>query len=136
MIIERRDGRLWMLIRTGAGVLWESFSTDYGQTWSLGSPTAIINPGVRFFIRRLASERLLLINTPDPKLRKGLRAYVSDLQNETVFSEGLELDPRDRVSYPDAVQAPDGYIYAVHDHDRSGVGEILLDVFSEEEILA
>lgn len=136
MIVERRDGRLWMLIRTGGGVLWESFSTDCGRTWSLGSPTAVVNPGVRFFVRRLASGRLLLINTPDPKRRQGLRVYVSDLRNETLFGTGLELDPRDKVSYPDAVQAPDGSIYAVHDCDRQGVGEILLDVFSEEEILA
>ena len=136
MIVECRDGRLWMLIRAGSGVLWESFSTDCGRTWSAGSPTNIINPGVRFFVRRLDSGRLLLINTPDPKRRRGLRAYVSDLQKETVFSAGLELDPRDKVSYPDAVQTPDGLIYAVHDYDRKGAGEILLDVFSEDEILA
>ncbi len=136
MIIERRDGRLWMLIRTGDGVLWESFSADCGRTWTPGSPTTIVNPGVRFFIRRLASGRLLLINTPDPKRRERLLAYVSDPQNETLFGAGLELDPRDRVSYPDAVQAPDGSIYAVHDCDRQGVGEILLDVFSEEDIPA
>lgn len=136
MIVECHDSRLWMLIRTGGGVLWESFSTDCGRTWSSGSPTKIVNPGVRFFVRRLASGRLLLINTPDPKRRQGLRAYVSDLQKETVFSAGLELDPRDKVSYPDAIQAPDGSIYAVHDCDRQGVGEILLDVFSEDGILA
>lgn len=135
MIIERGDGRLWMLIRTGSGVLWESFSVDQGRSWSSGSPTNIVNPGVRFFIRRLASGRLLLINTPDAKQRRGLRAYLSDLKNERLFSAGLELDPRDKVSYPDAVQAPDGLIYVVHDCDRQGAGEILLDVFSEEEIL-
>jgi len=134
MIVERRDGRLWMLIRTGGGVIWESFSTDRGRTWSDGSPTTLVNPGVRFFIRRLASGRLLLINTFDPKCRKGLRACLSDLQDEIGFPAGLELDSRDNVSYPDAVQASDGLIYAVHDCDRSGVGEILLDVFSEPEM--
>lgn len=117
-------------------MLWESYSSDGGRTWSAGAPTLIVNPGVRFFIRRLRSGRLLLINTPDPKRRKGLRAYLSDPRQETVFGAGLELDPRDKVSYPDAVQAPDGLIYAVHDCDRQGAGEILLDVFSEEEILA
>jgi len=136
MIVERRDGRLWMLIRTGSGVLWESFSADGGRTWSPGSPTKIVNPGVRFFIRRLASGRLLLINTPDPKRRRGLRAYLSGVREEALFGAGLELDPRDKVSYPDAVQSPEGLIYAVHDCDRQGAGEILLDVFAENEILA
>ena len=109
---------------------------DCGQTWLAGSTTKIVNPGVRFFVRRLASGRLLLINTPDPKRRRGLRAYVSDLKQETSFSAGLELDPRYKVSYPDAVQSLDGLIYAVHDCDRQGMGEILLDVFAEDEILA
>ena len=135
MIVELGDGRLWMPIRTGSGVLWESFSKDRGRTWSEGSPTNIVNPGTRFFVRRLASGRLLLINTPSPKERKSLRAYVSDPENEMVFSGDLELDPRDKVSYPDAVQAADGLIYSVHDYDRQGAGEILLDVFSEDEIL-
>ena len=125
-----------MLIRTGSGVLWQSISTDRGRTWSAGSPTNIVNPGVRFFIRRLASGRLLLINTPDPQQRRGLRAYLGDPQDDERFGGGLELDARDRVSYPDAVQGPDGLIYAVHDYDRGGAGEILLDVFSEAEVLA
>ncbi len=136
MIVERCDGRLWMLIRTGGGVIWESFSTDHGRTWSPGAPTNLVNPGVRFFIRRLASGRLLLINTFDPKCRKGLRACISDPHEETRFNAGLELDPRDKVSYPDAVQTSDGLIYAVHDCDRNGTGEILLDVFSEAELPA
>jgi hypothetical protein len=33
-IEELRDGRLWMLLRTQAGFLYETFSADRGQTWS------------------------------------------------------------------------------------------------------
>ena len=136
MIVERRDGTLWMLIRTGSGTLWESVSRDRGRTWSEGAPTDIVNPGSRFYIRRLASGRLLLINTSDPKRRKGLSAYVSEADDGTAFSAGLELDDRNNVSYPDAVQTPDGLIYAVHDCDRHGAGEIILNVFTEHEIVA
>ncbi len=136
MIIEHRDGQLRMLIRTGSGVLWESVSSDHGRTWAAGSPTDIVNPGARFFIRRLGSGRLLLINTPNLNGRTGLRAYVSDLQDDMMFGAGLQLDAREKVSYPDAVQAPDGMIYAVHDCFRRGLGEIILDVFDEDEILA
>ena len=89
MIVERQDGRLWMLIRTGSGVLWQSFSEDGGRTWSEGTPTTIVNPGVRFFIRRLASGRLLLINTPDPRQRKTMYASLSDPANDDVFGDGL-----------------------------------------------
>ena len=137
MIVERENGRLWMLIRTGDGVLWQSFSGDRGRSWGPASATAIVNPGSRFFIRRLASGRLLLINTPDPELRQRLVAYLSDPDGgDEVFGGGLELDERDKVSYPDAVQAPNGTIYAVHDRERYGRGEIILSVFTEDEILA
>jgi hypothetical protein len=51
------------------------------------------------------------------------------------FSRCLTLDDREPVSYPDAVQAPDGRIYAVHDYDRRATGEIVLSVFAESEIL-
>lgn len=136
MMVELRDGAVWMLIRTNSGVVWQSCSSDGGRTWCEASPTDIMNPGVRFFIRRLASGRLLLINTPDPRQRKALYAYLSEDEGETWSRPGLELDSRDNVSYPDAVQAPDGSIYSVHDCDRQGPGEIVLSVFSEEDIIA
>ena len=133
MIVERRDGTLWMLIRTGDGRLWESVSSDRGRTWSDGVPTDIVNPGTRFFVRRLVSGRLLLINTPDPKRRTSMVAYASETDDGAGFGEGLVLDARDNVSYPDAVEGPGGTIYAVHDCERYGAGEIVLTVFSEEE---
>lgn len=136
MIVERADGSLWMLMRTGAGVLWQSVSNDRGRTWGPGAATDIVNPGVRFFIRRLESGPLLLINTPNPKRRQGLYAYVSAPDDDTVFGPGLLLDDRDNVSYPDAIETPGGVIYAVHDHERHGAAEIVLDVFPVADIPA
>ncbi|HPU84645.1 MAG TPA: sialidase family protein [Candidatus Latescibacteria bacterium] len=138
MIVERRDGVLWMLIRTGSDRLWQSFSHDRGRTWSPGERSRIVNPGTRFFIRRLQSGRLLLINTPVPNARTTMVATVSDVDSDSGFPQtgGLMLDAREKVSYPDAVQAPDGTIYAVHDCDRYGPGEVILNVFTEEEVLA
>ncbi len=135
MVVERRDGSLWMLIRTGSGALWQSVSEDRGESWAAGSPTGIVNPGSRFLIRRLHSGRLLLINTPDPERRRRLCAYLSENDGAS-WSGGLELDGREKVSYPDAAQAPNGTIYAVHDCDRYGPGEIVLKVFTEDEVLA
>ncbi len=38
--IERlRDGRLWMLMRTQAGFLYESYSSDNGTTWRTAGPS-------------------------------------------------------------------------------------------------
>ncbi|WP_395736598.1 sialidase family protein [Prosthecobacter sp.] len=36
---ERRDGSIWMLMRTQAGCLYESFSKDGGSTWSVAAPS-------------------------------------------------------------------------------------------------
>jgi predicted neuraminidase len=133
MVMERLDGTLVMVIRTGAGVIWQSTSNDRGRSWSLGEPTAIPNPGSRFYIRRLPDGDWLLINSPDPTSRTGIAASLSSDEGRT-WRGKLVLDPRANVSYPDAALAADGTIYAVHDRERYGAAEILLSTFSKEDI--
>jgi hypothetical protein len=135
MIMERRDGTLVMYIRTGAGVIWQSLSTDRGLTWSAGEPTTIANPGSRFFIRALPDGDWLLINSPDPTRRTGIAASLSTDEGATWHGQ-LLLDDRDAVSYPDAAFAADGAIYAVHDRERRGQGETLLSVFRKADVMA
>lgn len=133
MIVERSDGVLVMYIRTGAGVIWQSLSEDRGRTWGPGEPTGIPNPGSRFFVRRLPDGDWLLINSPDPTKRRGIVACVSSDEGAT-WQQKIVLDPRDSVSYPDAAFAGDGTIYAVHDRDRGGAGEILLSVLTRDDL--
>ena len=133
MIVERRDGSLVMYIRTGAKALWQSRSHDRGRTWSAGEPSDIANPGSRFFIRRLPAGDWLLLNSPDPARRTGIVACLSSDDGAT-WPGRLVLDARDKVSYPDAARANDGTIYAVHDRDRAGAAEILLSVFTRDDI--
>ena len=66
MVVERRDGSLWMLIRDRGGIA-ESVSADRGVTWSAPMPSTIPHAVSRFFIRRLRSGSLLLVkhNSPD-----------------------------------------------------------------------
>ncbi len=135
MIIELQDGRLWMLIRTSSGVLWQSHSTDKGHTWSEGTASTIKSPGSRFFIRRLASGHLLLVNHYKFKGRSHLTAQRSTDDGAT-WNDGLLLDERGGVSYPDGVQDKDGLIWITYDRDRNGAGEILLAKFREEDVVA
>jgi predicted neuraminidase len=134
MIVELKDGRLWMLIRTNSGVLWQSHSTDKGRTWSEGNPSTIKSPGSRFFIRRLSSGNLLLVNHYKFIGRSHLTAQLSTDDGAT-WNEGLLLDERG-VSYPDGVQDQDGLIWITYDRDRNGAGEILLAKFREEDVAA
>jgi predicted neuraminidase len=135
MTVELRDGRLWMLIRTGSGHLWESFSSDRGRTWTEGAQTAIANPGSRFYIRRLASGSLLLINHYRFQGRSHLTARISTDEGKS-WNDGLLLDERTGGSYPDAVESKDGLITVVYDRDRQGAGEILMAEFREKDVLA
>ena len=135
MIIELKDGRLWMLIRTDSGVLWQSYSSDKGSTWSEGTASTIKSPGSRFFIRRLSSGNLFLVNHYKFKGRSHLTAQLSTDDGVT-WNEGLLLDERGGVSYPDGVQDKDGLVWITYDRDRNGAGEILLAKFKEEDVAA
>jgi predicted neuraminidase len=135
MITELKDGRLWLLTRTGSGFLWESHSSDKGRTWTEPKATRISNPGSRFFIRRLTSGNLLLINHYKFKGRSHLYAQLSTNDGQE-WNEGLLLDERSGVSYPDGLQDKDGLIWITYDRDRQGDGEILLARFKEEDVLA
>lgn len=138
MIVERKDGSLWMLARTGKGIM-ESQSTDAGRTWSKPQPSSINHPVARFFIRRLASGNLLLVKhgalIDKHDGRSQLTAWLSDDDGKT-WVGGLMLDERTGVSYPDGLQATDSAIYISYDRNRAKDGEILLARFTEKDVLA
>lgn len=152
MLVERRDGVLWLLARTqdvGKGIA-ESFSSDGGRTWSPGETSSIPHVRSRFFIRRLASGRLLLVKH-NPRMdtiwllggdvpnywreRSHLTAYLSDDDGKSWYG-GLLLDERAAVSYPDGDQAEDGRIYIAYDYNRKTDREILMAAFTEEDVAA
>ena len=136
MIVERTDGSLWMLVRTSYGI-GESVSTDQGKTWSPVAPSPLQHTVSRFFIRRLHSGNLLLVKhgaTTEKTKRSHLTAILSQDDGKT-WEGGLLLDEHLGVSYPDAVQSPDGTISLTYDYDRRGDKKILLAQFTEDDIL-
>ena len=46
------------------------------------------------------------------------------------------LDERTGVSYPDGTQSPDGLVRVIYDHGRHEEKEILLEAFTERDVLA
>ena len=127
MLVERQDGRLWMLVRTAYGI-GQSFSADGGYTWTPGEPAAPGGPCSRFFIRQLRSGRLLLVNHVRFTGRNNLTAQLSEDEGQT-WSAGLLLDERDAVSYPDGVEDQEGLITVVYDRERYAAREINLADF-------
>lgn len=137
IIIQRNDGSLWLLARTRYGI-GEAISTDRGVTWTELRPSSIAHPSARFFVTRLRSGSLLLVKhgpIHEPIGRSHLTAFVSKDDGRS-WTGGLLLDERKGVSYPDGVESDDGRIYLIYDFDRRGAREILMAVFTEDDVLA
>lgn len=137
MFVERKDGSLWMLVRTKYGI-GESISTDGGATWPEVTPSSISHPPARFFIKRLASGNLLLVKHGPLDKQSGrshLTAYISKDDGKT-WEGGFVFDERNGVSYPDGQQGSDGTIYITYDFDRTGEREIYFAAFREEDAAA
>jgi hypothetical protein len=78
---------------------------------------------------------LLLINHVNFTRRNNLMALLSDDDGKT-WTKGLMLDERSGVSYPDAKEADDGYIYITYDRDRGAYKKTMEDALAcEREIL-
>ena len=116
MLIEHNSGVLQMLVRTNYGI-GVSYSYDRGKNWSAGADSGLAGPCSRFFLSRLRSGRILLINHFNFQGRNNLTAMLSEDEGKT-FPYTLLLDARSSVSYPDAVECEDGYIYIVYDRER------------------
>ena len=145
MIVERKDGSLRMYVRTDYGI-GAADSFDGGKTFVNGRDSGLGGPDSRFFIGRLKSGRLLLVNHADYTRRDHLTALLSEDDGET-WPYRLLLDERPKVSYPDAMEGPDGQIYVVYDRDRgyyknsveemrASEREILMAKFREEDVIA
>lgn len=141
MLVEKQDGTLWMLLRLKTGI-GEAFSPDGGKTWREVRKSGIWGPNARFFIRRLRSGRLLLVNHAQEEggdassgRRNRLAAFLSEDDGKT-WSKPLILDCREDVSYPDGVEREDGLIYIIYDRSRFEQKEILMAKFREKDVLA
>ena len=141
-LVELSDDRLWMTVRTKYGV-GQAFSSDGGRTWENIGPSGHTGPNSRFFVRRLKSGRLIMVNHVNPtyqtspldwNARNNLMAMLSDDDGRT-WRGALVLDARNEISYPDGVQADNGDIYIIYDRERYGAREILMAVFTEEDVL-
>ncbi|MBQ2686960.1 MAG: exo-alpha-sialidase [Clostridia bacterium] len=145
MVLELNDKRLMMLVRTTYGI-GISYSDDKGLTWSEGEDSKLGGPCSRFHITRLKSGRVLLVNHYNFKGRNNLYALLSDDDCKS-WKYKLLIDERSNVSYPDAKEAEDGYIYITYDRERGAfyrsiddvdgaAREILYAKITEDDIIA
>lgn len=131
--IELNDGRIWMLIRTNKGFLYESFSKDAGMTWSEPKQTAFISSDSPASTVRLADGRILLMWNSDQRHddkksyaaggRETLHAAISGNEGKTwngfreilvnINSKTPVLRGDRGTAYPSAVQLSNGNVLMV-----------------------
>jgi hypothetical protein len=70
-VVELRDGRLMMLIRTNLDRFWRAYSSDGGRSWRTIEPTDIDASSAPAWLARLASGRLVLAWNRSDSERKG-----------------------------------------------------------------
>ena len=134
MILETDNGALMMLVRTKYGI-GASYSYDRGKTWSHGENSGFGGPDSRFHICCLRSGRVLMINHVNYVKRDHLTALLSEDGGKT-FPYSLLLDERNSVSYPDAMEGSDGYIYITYDRERGCFKKTLDEAYAcSREIL-
>ncbi len=133
MLVEKQDGRLWMLARTRSGIA-QSLEAAPGLWQPLVDP-AFPGPNSRFYIGRLPGRELLMINHVGYTGRSHLTALLS-YDDGLTFPDQLLLDERQAVAYPDAAIAEDGSIYVIYDYDRNGTGQMMLCHFTLDDIRA
>ena len=120
-VVERKDGTLWMLIRTTRGRFWESLSRDDGATWSAARAPGRVSTSAPAYITRLASGRLALVwNHGRPTVdtnkrgfitahREGLYVALSDDDGKTWLDAVLSARARE-VSYPYLLEVAPGQL--------------------------
>ncbi|MBI5817791.1 MAG: exo-alpha-sialidase [Verrucomicrobia bacterium] len=114
-LLELKDGRVWMLIRTSRGQFWESFSTDGGLTWSEAKPTAIESTHAPGHLARLADGRIALVWNQRKKGRGELHlAFSSD--EGRAWTPSLVLARGRQVSYPFVIEIEPGDLWVGY-HD-------------------
>lgn len=120
IVIELKDGRVWMFIRTQGGYLYESFSSDGGDTWTAPVPSRFVASNAPAAFLRLRDGRLLLVwpNSMGPAAvsydRQVLCAAISDNDGRTWkgYREVARIgyDAQGQVAYPWLVEASDGSV--------------------------
>ena len=84
-LVELKDGRLWMLMRTNLDEFWEAFSADKGRSWRVIQPSGIDASTAPGYMLRLHSGRLALVwNRLYPKGKKSYRRRPGDCQYHAV----------------------------------------------------
>jgi len=143
--IELKNGKIWMLIRTNKGHLYQSYSNDHGTSWEEANPSAFISSDSPAETLRLSDGRILILWNADQRYddprsyanggREILHAALSSDEGHTwrgfreVFTSAANpVIKGDRgTAYPSAVETKDGKILFVSGQGEGGRSIVCVD---------
>lgn len=94
-VIELKDGRLWMIIRTSQDHHYQSFSDDGGETWSDATPSPFYGTITMPTIGRLQDGRILFLwsnTTPLPEVNNTNGVWDDVFTNRNVIHAAISSD--------------------------------------------
>jgi predicted neuraminidase len=125
-ILVHRSGQLQMLFRTQAGKIFQSWSGDSIQQWTLLMPTELPNPDAGIDAVTLSDGRFLLVYNHTDNNRHHLNVAVSN--DGRKWEAALELEnEKGEFSYPAVIQSADGLVHVTYTWKRLRIKHAVLD---------
>lgn len=125
-VLRHADGRLQALGRTRNGRIFETWSTDQGQTWSPLKFTALPNPNAGTDAVTLVDGRHVLVYNHTEKGRSPLNVAVSSDGVNWQAAVVLESAPGE-YSYPAVIQTADRLVHVTYTWKRQKIRHVVLD---------
>lgn len=119
-VVELKDKRLWMIIRTSRKFFWQSFSTDGGLTWSEAKATHINSSHSPAHVIRLTDGRLAMAWNPAVHQRRQLHLALSDDDGQTWTPSFNAV--RGSTTYPYILEAKPGELWVGYMDAHGGWG--------------
>lgn len=101
-VVELKDGRVMLWVRTSTGHPYQCYSSDGGETWSHPKPMSVVAPDSPQSIKRIPSTKdLLMVWNNSSVNRFPLSTAISkDNGHNWQHVKKLEEDPRHTYAYP------------------------------------
>jgi sialidase-1 len=122
-VVELKDGRVLMWMRTSTGHIHRCYSRDRGETWSEPQPMALDSPLSPQSIKRIPSTGdLLLVWNNSPDKRFPLTSAISRDEGESwQHIKNLDEDPAHSYAYTSIEFLPDRALFTYYAGPPAGV---------------
>jgi predicted neuraminidase len=119
-------GRLQAVGRTRSGRIFETWSSDRGQTWTPLTLTVLPNPSAGTDAVTLRDGRHLLVYNHTPKGRTPLNVAITRDGKTWEAAHVLESEPGE-YSYPAVIQSSDGLVHITYTWRRERIKHVVID---------